>query len=99
MRACRSGFIEVLDRPLLKGIIGARHEPLSALLGKIMAITRISREGKYLAQCQQCGVWVELHPETVRADLFFEILEADFSCCGLRQSARFILEKDAIYYH
>lgn len=72
---------------------------MSGSLGKIMAITRITREGQYLAQCQQCGVWVELHPETVRADLFFEILEADFSCCGLRQSARFILEKDAIYYH
>ncbi len=72
---------------------------MSGSRGKIMASTRITREGKYLAQCQQCGVWVELHPETVRADLFFEILETDFSCCGLRQSASFILEKDAIYYH
>jgi hypothetical protein len=64
-----------------------------------MAITRITLDGKYLAQCQQCGEWAELHPETISADLFFETLEADFSCCGQRQSAKFILEKDAIYYH
>lgn len=80
-------------------MISALHEPFPGSLGRIMPITRITVEGEYLAQCQQCGVWVELHPKTVRADLFFEILEADFCCCGLGQSARFILEKDAIYYH
>jgi hypothetical protein len=35
----------------------------------------------------------------VAVEAFFEILEADFSCCGLRQRASLKREKDAIDFH
>lgn len=63
-----------------------------------MARTKIV-DGTYLAQCEKCGAWVELRPETREADLFFEFLHSEFQCCGLTQSAPFILEKDSNDFH
>lgn len=64
-----------------------------------MTISSITADGKYRAQCRQCGAWVEVHPETVKADLFFEILRADYCCCGVHQSAQFTVEKDSLDFH
>jgi hypothetical protein len=64
-----------------------------------MNITRITADGKYLAQCRQCGTWVELYPETTKGDIFFEVHKADFHCCGLPQTATFFLEKDTVDFH
>lgn len=64
-----------------------------------MTITRITADGKYLAQCQQCGAWVELHPQAYGTEIFFEVLQANFDCCGLQQSATFTIEKDTLEFH
>lgn len=64
-----------------------------------MTVTRITGDGKYLAQCRKCKAWVEVHPETLRAELFFEVLQAAFQCCGLQQSATFTEEKDTVDFH
>jgi hypothetical protein len=64
-----------------------------------MTLTRIAPDGRYLAQCRKCAAWVEVLPETSRAELFFEILEASFLCCGLQQSATFTREKDTLDFH
>ena len=64
-----------------------------------MTVTHITKDGKYLAQCRQCGAWVELQPETAQADLFFAMRQAEFSCCGLKQVANFTEEKDEIDFH
>jgi len=64
-----------------------------------MTLTRITGDGKYLAQCGKCATWLEVHPETLRTELFFEVLQAGFQCCGLQQSATFTKEKDTIDFH
>jgi len=61
--------------------------------------TRITGDGKYLAQCRKCGTWREVHPQTQGSDLFFEVLEAGFQCCDLPQSATFTQEKDTLDFH
>ncbi|MBI4643201.1 MAG: hypothetical protein HY743_05615 [Deltaproteobacteria bacterium] len=61
--------------------------------------TRIAGDGKYLAQCERCGTWVEVRPETFKTELFFEVLQASFHCCGLHQSATFTREKDTVDFH
>ncbi|MBM4274998.1 MAG: hypothetical protein FJ134_11145 [Deltaproteobacteria bacterium] len=55
--------------------------------------------GRFLAQCRECGTWVEVPPQSVRTELFFEHLEAEFRCCGLNQIATFTTEKDYIDFH
>jgi hypothetical protein len=64
-----------------------------------MSVTKITRDGKYLAQCSICGTWIEVHPQTHKAELFFEVLEAGFQCCGRQQSATFTREKDTLDFH
>lgn len=64
-----------------------------------MTLTRITAEGKYVAQCGKCAAWVEVHPEPFGTELFFEVLQAGFECCGLQQSATFNKEKDTIDFH
>ncbi len=66
-----------------------------------MPETKVTAAGAYLVQCRLCGAWVEVQPEnsTDPAQPFFEVLLADFCCCGLRQSATFIREKDALDFH
>jgi len=64
-----------------------------------MTLTRIAGDGKFLAQCAQCGTWVEVHPAPSEADLFFEVLLASFKCCGRQQSATFTREKDTLDFH
>jgi len=67
-----------------------------------MTTTRIAADGKYLAQCRQCGAWVEVcpeHPENCRSEIFFEVFQLSFHCCGLRQVATFTIEKDTLDFH
>jgi len=64
-----------------------------------MTLTRISGDGKYLAQCGKCGAWVEVHPQTHGTELFFEVLQAEFECCDLQQTAIFTQEKDTLDFH
>lgn len=64
-----------------------------------MTATKVSGDGKYLAQCRKCREWTEVRPETLGTELFFEVLQATFSCCGLLQSATFIKEKDTLDFH
>lgn len=64
-----------------------------------MTRTRITEDDKYLAQCGNCGTWLEVHPRIFKADPFFEVLEAPFQCCGRQQSANFIKEKDTVDFH
>ncbi len=65
----------------------------------VMIATRMTDDGRYLAQCPLCGTWVEVRPATSQADLFFEVLHATFQCCGRQQSATFTKEKDALDFH
>lgn len=67
--------------------------------GKSMTVTKIATDGRYLAQCAKCETWVEVHPKTSKAELFFEVLQASFYCCGLQQSATFTREKDTVDFH
>ena len=67
-----------------------------------MTTTKIGADGNYLAQCRQCGTWVEVGPEnphSCKAELFFEVFQFTFHCCGLQQSATFYLEKDTVDFH
>ncbi|MDP3183325.1 MAG: hypothetical protein Q8M54_10990 [Desulfobaccales bacterium] len=63
-----------------------------------MAIGKIA-DGRFLAQCQECGKWLEVQPLSPRADSYFELWDAEFRCCGLRQTVRFTLEKDTTDFH
>ncbi|MBU4355892.1 MAG: hypothetical protein L6277_04990 [Desulfobacterales bacterium] len=80
-----------------------RHHNLfygnAAAKGMAMTSSRISATGKYLAQCEKCGTSVEVHPEIFRAELFFEVLQATFYCCGRQQVATFTKEKDTVDFH
>jgi len=67
-----------------------------------MTTTKIAADGNYLAQCRICGTWVEIRPENpqyCKAEIFFEVFQFNFHCCGLRQSATFTLEKDTVDFH
>jgi len=67
-----------------------------------MIKTKISADGNYLAQCCKCGIWVEVCPEDpqyCKAEIFFEVFQFNFHCCGLRQSATFTIEKDTVDFH
>jgi flavoprotein len=67
-----------------------------------MTMTKIAADGKYLAQCRQCGTWVEVcpdNPENCQAEVFFAVLQLTFQCCGLRQAATFTIEKDTVDFH
>lgn len=64
-----------------------------------MTNTKISEDGRYLARCQKCGTWLEVEVENRKAEIYFEVLEATFHCCGLRQSATFTMEKDTVDFH
>jgi hypothetical protein len=55
--------------------------------------------GKFLARCEACGRWQEVSPKARRSEEFFEVWEADFSCCGRNQTAIFTLEKDYLDFH
>jgi len=48
---------------------------------------------------KKCETWLEVHPETAKAELFFEVLQATFYCCGLQQSVTYITEKDTVDFH
>jgi hypothetical protein len=67
--------------------------------GEAMAATRIAANGEYLAQCEKCKTWVKVTPQILRAELFFEVLQASFLCCALLQSATFTIEKDTTDFH
>ena len=65
-------------------------------------MTKIAVDGKYLAQCRMCGTWVEVcpeNPEYRKAEIFFEVFQLNFHCCGLLQSATFFVEKNTIDFH
>ena len=64
-----------------------------------MTITKIAADGKYRAQCRKCGIWVEVFTENRTAEILFEVLQASFYCCGLRQSTTFTIEKDTVDFH
>jgi len=52
-----------------------------------------------MARCRECGTWVEVCPRSVRTEIFFEHLQAEFRCCETQQQAVFTLEKDYIDFH
>jgi len=67
-----------------------------------MAKTKIASDGRYLAQCEKCGAWVEVDPENPEKfipELFFEVFQVTFHCCGLRQTATLVKEKDWLDFH
>jgi len=51
-------------------------------------------DGRYLARCQVCGVWVEIPCTPQWADRFFFYWQAEFTCCGQRQAVLFAAEKE-----
>ena len=55
--------------------------------------------GTFLAQCDQCGQWLEVEPEVTRVDLHFSYWEGPFSCCSHWQTASFVVEKDETDIH
>lgn len=63
-----------------------------------LATTKIEA-GKFLAQCRECGRWREVSPKVQKAEGYFEVWEADFSCCNQTQTVRFTLEKDYVDFH
>jgi len=61
-----------------------------------------------ILECPRCsaildrashGTWVEVFTENRTAEIFFEVLQASFYGCGLRQSATFTIEKDTVDFH
>ena len=54
---------------------------------------------RYLAQCQKCGTWHEVHTKDSKSETYFAYWEATFTCCGLEQQAIFIIEKDELDFH
>jgi len=64
-----------------------------------MTVTRITEDGRHLARCGQCGTWVEVQPEIFQTEMFFEVLQANFRCCGRQQCATFTKEKDTVDFH
>ena len=62
-------------------------------------LTRMAEDGGYQAQCRKCGAWKDISPRTVALEPFFEIMTADFYCCGLHQTASLKREKDSIDFH
>lgn len=56
-------------------------------------------DDKFLACCDRCGRWSEVEPCCTRSDLYFAYWESPFSCCGLRQTAMFTIEKDEVDIH
>ena len=54
---------------------------------------------RHLAQCSKCGAWREVNPQDSKSETYFAHWEATFSCCGLEQTAIFIIEKDELDFH
>jgi hypothetical protein len=54
---------------------------------------------KFLACCGKCGQWLEVAPHCIRSDTYFAYWESPFSCCGVRQTALFTVEKDEVDIH
>ena len=55
--------------------------------------------GKYEAQCQHCGSWQEVKPRQLPCDTFFSHYQAEFTCCGIQQTAQLTMEKDELDFH
>ena len=51
------------------------------------------QEGRFYAQCQECGRWQQVHATAVQADLYFEYWQAVFTCCQRLQTAWITVEK------
>jgi len=65
-----------------------------------MSFIKIASDGRYLARCEKCGAWVEVkaeYPANSPNELFFEVLGPP--CCGLRQTAALVREKDMLDFH
>ncbi len=56
-------------------------------------------EGRCYAQCRHCGRWLEVTAREEAGWEFFEILTAEFICCGEVQQATFTVEKDYLDFH
>jgi hypothetical protein len=63
-----------------------------------LAATKIEA-GKFLAQCQECGLWHEVTPELRGYEGFFEEWAGEFRCCDRDQTAVFTVEKDYLDFH
>jgi hypothetical protein len=63
-----------------------------------MAELRITG-GRYEARCERCGAWREVNVRQLACDAFFENYQADFTCCGVPQTARLAVEKDELDFH
>ena len=63
-----------------------------------MAELRIAG-GRHEARCEHCGVWREVQVRQLVCDTFFEHYQADFTCCGIPQTAQLAVEKDEIDFH
>ncbi len=57
------------------------------MLEKKWAVSKVD-DGKYLAQCQVCGAWTEVHP-AIGQDMSVKFWDTDFVCCDTKQSALF----------
>lgn len=55
--------------------------------------------GGYEAQCQQCGAWHEVSPQLLPCETYFSHFQAEFTCCGVKQTAQLTVEKDEIDFH
>jgi hypothetical protein len=58
-----------------------------------------SAGGRYEARCEHCGAWREVEVRQLACDAFFENYQADFTCCGVLQTARLAVEKDELDFH
>jgi hypothetical protein len=56
-------------------------------------------DGRYFAQCSECGAWHEVQPHNSGSETYFAHRQAAFSCCGREQQAIFIVEKDELDFH
>jgi hypothetical protein len=63
-----------------------------------MAELRI-KDGRYEARCELCHTWREVQVRQLACDTFFEHYQADFTCCGVPQTAPLAVEKDELDFH
>jgi hypothetical protein len=54
---------------------------------------------RYEARCELCGAWREVEVRQLACDTFFENYQADFTCCGVPQTAHLAVEKDELDFH
>jgi hypothetical protein len=64
-----------------------------------MAQIRIVGDNKYEAQCRLCGAWQEVQPQPVPGYTYFSHFQAEYTCCGVQQTAQLTVERDEMDVH